>query len=232
MKVMRGILFAVFMFGPTITMSANSQTVHEVPAVESQVTITKADLESVLSDQEITELEEYNETLRAHAAYGRSLPKGSKARADAVEMHEATKRERDQKYGHLRGLRGVTITSHGMPPPTGAEIVSQIAYQRLTGNGSGILQPHWIREPAGGIYGSSTPLKLEEVEGDGIIIPGAEFRASVRLRDRPDIERSDNSCGPIPEDWNYASRGEPTCKCFDNATVMGVTPCNWVSAEN
>lgn len=232
MNFMRSILIATFLVVSPIVSLATSQTVYEVPEVERQVTITRADLESFLTEAEIAELSEYNDTLRAHAEYGRSLPRGSKARADAVEMHEATKRERDEKFGHLRGLRGETIIAHGMPPPTGAEIVSQIAYQRLTGNGSGILQPHWVREPAGGIYGSPTPPKLDEAEGDGFVIPGAEVRASVRLRDRPDTEGTDNSCGPIPEDWNYASRGDPQCKCFENATVMGVTPCNWVSTAN
>jgi len=232
MNMMRGILIAAALIGSTATSPAISQTVYEVPDVETQVTITKADLESVLTDQEISELEEYNDTLRAHAAYGRSLPEGSKARADAVEMHEATKRERDQKYGHLRGLRGVTVTSHGMPPPTGAQIVSVISQQRLTKQGDGILYGHWVKDRDGTIYGSASRPTFDNAPGDGIPVPGGEFRANLRFGERSSSSETVEECGPVPEDWNYETRGEPTCKCFDNATVMGVTPCNWVSTVN
>lgn len=212
-----------------------AQTAYEIPEVERQVTISKGDLEGAMTPAEIEDLKEFNDTLERHAAYGRSFPAGSKGRQDAKKIFDDTKRERDEKYKHLAGLRGQTVTAYGMPPPTGAEIVMVIMQQRLFNNGSGILHAHWIRERAGGVYGSATAPTFDDQPADGYLGAGDTIIATTQIGGADGSNTTGSAdavcleaAGPVPDDWDYDWSGEPICKCFPESTVYGVTPCNWV----
>ena len=241
MRFVRILLATAILWFGLLPIDALAQTRYEVPEVERQVTISKADIESAMTPQEIEDLQEYNDTLERHAEYGRSFPAGSKGREGAVKIFEQTKQERDEKYAHLRGLRGQTVTAYGMPPPTGAEIVMVVMQERLFSSGSGILHPHWIRESAGGVYGSaSAPTFYDEV-GDGFPA-GETVSANAVIAGNADGTAHTGStsiataqcletAGPVPDNWDYEYSGEPVCKCFEESTVFGVTPCNWVRSK-
>ena len=231
------IMFAATVISCSLTPPlVSAQTVYEVADVRAQVTISKGDLEAAMTTAEIEDLKEFNDTLERHAAYGRSFPAGSKGRQDAKKIFDATKLERDEKYKHLAGLNGQAVTAYGMPPPTGAEIVMVIMQERLFNNGSGILHPYWIRERAGGVYGSATEPTFDDEPADGYLGAGDTVIATAQIGGSADntstAGSADAQCletaGPVPENWDYDWNGEPICKCFPESTVYGVTPCNWV----
>lgn len=233
--------FVLILFAATVIASilvpqlGSAQTVYEVPDAKRQVTISKGDLEAAMTPAEIADLKEFNDTLERHAAYGRSFPAGSKGRQDAKKIFDDTKRERDDKYKHLAGMRGQTVTAHGMPPPTGAEIVMVIMQQRLFNSGSGMLHAHWIRERAGGVYGSATAPVFDDQPADGYLGAGDTVIATAQIGSAEGSSTTGSAdavcleaAGPVPDDWDYDWSGEPICKCFPESTLYGVTPCNWV----
>jgi hypothetical protein len=122
----------------------------------NNITITSDDVKAGMPPGEAQELSQMMEDMRALQAAGRNYPKGDPRRRGMVNEFERVKAERDEKFGYILGLKGQSITLHGDPPPSKNEILSSVMRARQTGQGDGILHPHWSISD-GRLIGSASP---------------------------------------------------------------------------
>ena len=150
-----------------------------------QVTIGKAHLEESMTPAEIEELEETNRVLDELKAFGKRLKRDDPERAAIANLYNRRIEQRNQKFAHLRGLNGQTVLGYGSPSPTASEIVVIVIRERLLGDGTGILYPHWERTRDGAVIGRTTAPRYDVVEGESFPA-GDEVRAEIRFGEVPE----------------------------------------------
>ena len=207
-----------------------AQTPQDPAFAGIELTFTSADLRSAMTESEQEEFAETRRKLRELKQTSED-PGAKESVREAADAYGRILREQfEQDFGYYRGFVGKTVTVYGFPIPTKSEIMQSVLSERFADR-EGLLYPHWKREDSALVGLTSPP----DMSGSGIPAgPEASARASLDVdADVPAHAADDQGgdCGPVPSDWNYDFYGQPVCKCFDNATVLGVTPCNWVRSQ-
>ena len=219
--------------------TAHSQTPRNEMDQPTSVTFTMADIGNAMTSEERREFQEMRRQLKVLQERGRG-EREPVLREAYAEKFARLKDEFDQEYSRYAGINGQSVMVYGKPTPSTSEIMAIVIAARESG-GDGILYPHWARTYAGNnentgeaIFG---PLvgSNEPPGGSGDYVPGIPAGPEARARIRYNPGRLDpidptvaspGKCGAVPENWDYAKRGEPECGCFQNTFGVAET-CGW-----
>lgn len=231
---MKHLLHAVMVLTILLSALGSFEAEAQTPPPESfqkgtQVTFDKDDLLNAMSDAERQDFLDRRKELKELQEAGRALKKGKAGRKVVLAEFQAKQAEFDEKFDHLRGFRGKTVTVYGNPPPTKQEIMAQVnSGSSFRGGSFGHeLEPHWTREKSGAIVSSVSPPKVETVSTPTPVPSPKVSKPKPRSTTRSSGQAltPDQHCrkmaGPPPS-------GGLRCVCGDpRHDIFGIPSCSW-----